>query len=92
MPLSPHVHQRDDVGGRGQRGGLSSTRAALPGGCRVVTAETLPWLRDAVRGWATALAGDDQYATPMGYASSSPRKPNGRSPIDAHARPAIASS
>ena len=64
-----------------------------PVGCRVITAETLPSLRDAVRGWATALAGDDQYRNPDAVRQQlAARKLNGRSSIEAYARPAIASS
>jgi hypothetical protein len=73
---------------------LSSTPGgAAPGGCRVVTDETLPRLRDAVRGWASAVAGDDQYRNPAAVRPQlAARKLNGRSSIEAYARPAIASS
>jgi len=66
---------------------------AAPVGCRVITAETLPRLRDAVRGWATALARDDQYRNPDAVRQQLvARKLNGRSAIEAYARHAIASS
>ena len=66
---------------------------AAPVGCRVITAETLPRLRDAVRGWATALAGDDQYRNPDAVRQQlAARKLNGRSSVEAFARHAIASS
>ena len=66
---------------------------AAPVGCRVITTETLPKLIDAVRGWATALAGDDQYRNPDAVCQQlTARKLNGRSSIEAYARPAIPSS
>lgn len=37
---------------------------ASPAGCRVITAETLPALRESVKKWAFALARDDQYRNP----------------------------
>jgi hypothetical protein len=37
---------------------------AAPAGSRFITALTLPKLRDAVRGWATALAGEEGYRNP----------------------------
>jgi hypothetical protein len=69
------------------------SRGAAPVGCRVITAETLPKLRDAVRAWATALAGDDHYRNPDAVRQQlAARKLNGRSSVEAHARNAIASS
>ena len=66
---------------------------AAPVDCRVITAETLPKLRDAVRGWATALAGDNQYRNPDAVRQQlAVRKLNGRNSIEAYARHAIASS
>jgi hypothetical protein len=68
-------------------------RGAAPVGCRVITAETLPKLRDAVRAWAAALAGDDHYRNPDAVRQQlAARKLNGRSSVEAHARNAIASS
>ena len=80
--------------GAGSEWDLSSTRAGLPpAGCRVGTDETLPRLRDAVRGWASAVAGDEQYRNPAAVRPQlAARKLNGRSSIEAYARPAIASS
>jgi hypothetical protein len=37
---------------------------AAPTGCRVITKDNLPQLRDAVRARAAALVGDDQYRNP----------------------------
>lgn len=66
---------------------------AAPVGCRVITAETLPRLRDAVRGWSTALAGDDQYRNPDAARQQlGAHKLNGRSSIEACARHTTASS
>ncbi len=66
---------------------------AAPVGCRAITAQTLPALRDAVRGWATALAGDDQYRNPdLVRQQLAARKLQGRNAVEAYARPAIASS
>ena len=66
---------------------------AAPVGCRIITTETLPKLRDAVRGWATALVGDDQYRNPDAVRQQlAARTLNGRSSIEAYARPAIALS
>jgi hypothetical protein len=66
---------------------------AAPFGCRIITAETLPRLRDAVRGWATALAGDDHYRNPDAVRQQlAVRKLNGRSAIEAYARSTITSS
>lgn len=66
---------------------------AAPAGCRVITAQTLPALRDAVRRWATALAGDDQYRNPdLVRQQIAARKRQGRNAIEAYSRTAIASS
>ena len=66
---------------------------AAPVGCRVITAQTLPTLRDAVRAWATALAADDQYRNPdLVRQQLTARKLQGRNAIEAYARTAIASS
>ena len=66
---------------------------AAPVGCRIITAETLPKLRDAVRGWANALVGDDHYRNPDAVRQQlTARNLNGRNSIEAYARPAIASS
>ena len=66
---------------------------AAPVGCRIITAETLPKLVDAVRAWATALVGDDQYRNPDEVRRQlTARKLNGRSSIEAYSRIAIASS
>ena len=65
---------------------------AAPAGCRVITAETLPQLRDTVRAWATALAVDDQYRNPDNVRQQlAARQLHGRSSIDAYARHAISS-
>ena len=70
-----------------------STPAALPRRLPRRPAETLPELRDAVRRWATALAGDDQHRNPDAVRQQlAARKLNGRSSIEAYARHAIASS
>jgi hypothetical protein len=66
---------------------------AAPAGCRVITAQTLPRLQDAVRGWAAALVDDDQYRNPdMVRQHLASRKLNGRNAIEAYARVAIPSS
>jgi hypothetical protein len=66
---------------------------AAPTGCRVITKETLPKLRDAVRAWATALAGDDQYRNPDAVCQQlDARKLKGRGSIEAYARNAITSA
>lgn len=49
-------------------------------------------LRDAVRGWAAAPAGDDQYRNPdLVRQQLAARKLQGRSAIEAYSRIAIAS-
>jgi hypothetical protein len=66
---------------------------AAPTGCRVITKDTLPKLRDAVRTWATALVADDQYRNPDAVCQQlDARKLKGRSSIEAYARNAIKSS
>jgi hypothetical protein len=66
---------------------------AAPFGCRIITADTLPQLGAAVRGWATALAGDDQYQNPDAVRQQLvARKLSGRSAIEAYARRAVAVS
>jgi hypothetical protein len=66
---------------------------AAPAGCRVITKDTLPKLRDAVRAWATALAGDDLYRNPDAVCQQlEARKLKGRSSIEAYARNAITSA
>ena len=65
---------------------------AAPAGCRVITKDTLPKLRDAVRAWATALVGDDQYRNPDAVCQQlDARKLKGHSSIEAYARNAIKS-
>jgi hypothetical protein len=66
---------------------------AAPVGCRVITVQMLPNLRAAFRGWATALAGDDQYRNPdLVRQQLAARKLQGRNAIEDYARTAIASS
>lgn len=49
-------------------------------------------LRNAVRGWAAALAGDDQYRNPdLVRQQLAARKLQGRNAIEAYSRIAIAS-
>lgn len=67
--------------------------STAPAGCRVITARMLHKLHDAVRGWATALAGDDQYRNPdLVRQQLAACKLQGRNAVEAYARPAIASS
>ena len=66
---------------------------AAPFGCRIITAETLPSLREAVRGWATALAGGDHYRNPDAVREQlAVRKLNGRNAIEGYARSTVTSS
>jgi hypothetical protein len=66
--------------------------AAAPPGSRIVTASTLPRLRDAVRAWAAALAAGDEYRNPDAVRQQLlERKLNGRSAIEAYSRSTLAS-
>ncbi len=70
----------------GHRSNKPHRAGAVPAGCRIITAATLPKLRDAVRGWATALALEDEYRNPAAVRQQLlARKLNGASAIEAHA-------